>query len=127
MAWWRASQRAMRAVIVDELFEVGEEGHLLWLEAAGLDACPGQGFIGQKWPVRHGQQEQVRSCSSSSMGVRTPLGRGANSRPQPYVDDHGVCEAKYAAIDNISSTVRLVTVAFMSCVAVPARVPFLMS
>src|SRR5262245_56282747 len=40
---------------------------------------------------------------------------------------HGVREAKYAAIDNMSSTVRLVTVAFMSCAAMPARAPLFRS
>ena len=40
---------------------------------------------------------------------------------------HGVREARYAAIDTISSTVRLATAAVMSCVAVPARAPFWMS
>ena|SRR5712691_5133053 len=40
---------------------------------------------------------------------------------------HGVSEAKYAAIDTMSSTVRLATGPFMSCAAVPARAPLWMS
>ena len=40
---------------------------------------------------------------------------------------HGVSEAKYAAIDTMSSTVRWATGPFMSCVAVPARAPCWMS
>ena len=40
---------------------------------------------------------------------------------------HGVREAKYAAIETMSSTVKLATVAFMSCAATPARDPVWMS
>jgi hypothetical protein len=44
MAWWRASERAMRAVIVDELFEVGEEGHLLVVRSRGIGRLSGTRF-----------------------------------------------------------------------------------
>lgn len=67
--------------------------------------------------VRHFDQKVIVLCVRWSLRY---LGAGRGAR-------HGANEARYAAIDVMSSTVRFVTTSFMGCAAAPARAPLWMS